>query len=505
MTSGDIDQDVEDTLCNLLQMGRVAKYQNEFEILINRVTRISESLLKTFYISGLKPPLQCALLRSNTTTLNEAFSLAHTTKARFTDLQLWELLRSNPTTLGEAFSLARFEDERSTTTIPKANDLNTGIHVQDLEETIRHKPNKVEVIKTSRVATFKEHEHQENQDNPNDISEEKYDVKQPIFADTFGNNGGDDSQTSGPETPVKEVWGEHNFAQPNAVTRSKVVCGLSKEFQEEDMVDALSRVVECCGCRKELLQEVLQLPRQLILNSRSYTNHLAYLSLSYDFYSPESFKDALATCQDVKEPTNGDSPENNPQYTTVYVGNLAPEVTQLELYRHFRSLGAGVIGECSWGSKPTPLGTSSNPLPPPANMDLAAAGASQAIYDGGFQSVAAAQQLIELFLLFGHVGKIEQWIDFSSFEIDTNLRGLILPRLRYANYIKPVSYFFLSTNISFVYNIGFWDMFYPEGYSHWFCTYKYNDENTVSFVTMKNVGGFHQSMDHARNYAFGKM
>ncbi|XP_030526335.2 oligouridylate-binding protein 1C-like [Rhodamnia argentea] len=98
-------------------------------------------------------------------------------------------------------------------------------------------------------------------------------------------------------------------------------------------------------------------------------------------------------------------PENNPQYTTVYVGNLASEVTQLELHRHFHALGAGVIEEvqvqrdkgfgfvrysthaeaalaiqmgnsqsllcgrqikCSWGSKPTPPGTSSNPLPPPA-------------------------------------------------------------------------------------------------------------------------------------------
>ncbi|XP_076925239.1 oligouridylate-binding protein 1B-like [Bidens hawaiensis] len=175
--------------------------------------------------------------------------------------------------------------------------------------------------------------------------------------------------------------------------------------------------------------------------------------------------------EDGKEPTNSsDAPENNPQYTTVYVGNLAPEVTQLELHRHFHSLGAGVIKEvrvqrdkgfgfvrynnhteaalaiqmgntqsilygkqikCSWGSKPMPPGTSSNPLPPPVpapmlsaadllayerqlamskmalmhpqaqhpfkqpTMDMAAAaGASQAIYDGGFQSVAAAQQLM---------------------------------------------------------------------------------------------------------------
>ncbi|XP_034696046.1 oligouridylate-binding protein 1B-like isoform X2 [Vitis riparia] len=176
---------------------------------------------------------------------------------------------------------------------------------------------------------------------------------------------------------------------------------------------------------------------------------------------------------DGKETATNEAPDNNPQYTTVYVGNLAPEVTQLDLHRHFHTFGAGVIEEvrvqrdkgfgfvrynthaeaalaiqmgntqsilcgkpikCSWGSKPTPPGTSSNPLPPPAAaplpglsatdllayerqlamskmghalmhpqgqhplkqaaMGMGAAGASQAIYDGGFQNVAAAQQLM---------------------------------------------------------------------------------------------------------------
>ncbi|ESW07408.1 hypothetical protein PHAVU_010G127300 [Phaseolus vulgaris] len=178
-----------------------------------------------------------------------------------------------------------------------------------------------------------------------------------------------------------------------------------------------------------------------------------------------------ASSEDGKDISNSDAPENNPQYTTVYVGNLASEVTQLDLHRHFHSLGAGVIEEvrvqcdkgfgfvrysthaeaalaiqmgnaqslllgkqikCSWGSKPTPPGTASNPLPPPAATSLpglsatdlmvyerqlaiskmgsvhalmhpqgqhplkqaAAIGASQAIYDGGFQNVAAAQQMM---------------------------------------------------------------------------------------------------------------
>nr|GEU99722.1 uncharacterized mitochondrial protein AtMg00810-like [Tanacetum cinerariifolium] len=93
--------------------------------------------------------------------------------------------KSNPTTLGEAFfraliTKARFEDERSTTYIVKTNNLNAGVQVQDLEKTIRHKPDKVEAFQTN-------------------------DAKPPISTDTFGSNGGNDSRTSGSETPAKEV------------------------------------------------------------------------------------------------------------------------------------------------------------------------------------------------------------------------------------------------------------------------------------------------------------
>ncbi|CAN1287405.1 Oligouridylate-binding protein 1B [Linum perenne] len=105
-----------------------------------------------------------------------------------------------------------------------------------------------------------------------------------------------------------------------------------------------------------------------------------------------------------------------------------------------QSLLCGKPIKCSWGSKPTPPGTSSNPLPPPAaapmhggvsaaellayerqlamskmggvhalmhpqgqhhlkqaamgGMGVGAAGASQAIYDGGYQNVSAAQQFM---------------------------------------------------------------------------------------------------------------
>ncbi|XP_072973829.1 oligouridylate-binding protein 1-like isoform X2 [Typha angustifolia] len=137
---------------------------------------------------------------------------------------------------------------------------------------------------------------------------------------------------------------------------------------------------------------------------------------------------------DGQENANDDGPENNPQYTTVYVGNLPQEVTQLDLHRHFHALGAGVIEEvriqrdkgfgfvrysnhseaalaiqmangcilggkpikCSWGSKPTPPGTVSTPLPPPAAGTAAVA---------PFPGIAATDLLAyERFLALSKIG-----------------------------------------------------------------------------------------------------
>ncbi|XP_020574257.1 oligouridylate-binding protein 1-like [Phalaenopsis equestris] len=178
-----------------------------------------------------------------------------------------------------------------------------------------------------------------------------------------------------------------------------------------------------------------------------------------------------STVEDGLDSAKEEAPENNPQYTTVYVGNLSPEVTQVDLHRLFHALGAGQIEEvriqrekgfgfvrygthseaalaiqmsngrilggkpikCSWGSKPTPPGLASKPLPPPAAVpfptlsaaDLLSyeralalgkmgigsalmpvqantvlkqaglplgAGASQAIYDAGFQNMGGPAQ-----------------------------------------------------------------------------------------------------------------
>ncbi|GKA47211.1 hypothetical protein Tco_0740094 [Tanacetum coccineum] len=138
MASGGSDRDAEDALSKLLQMGTVVEYESKFVILANRVTGISANLLKSFYISGLKPALQCALLMSNPKTLDEAFSLARATKARFMNLQLLELLRSNPSTLGEAFfrariTEARFEDKNNQPVDNNVSD-QEGPNVNDKQE-----------------------------------------------------------------------------------------------------------------------------------------------------------------------------------------------------------------------------------------------------------------------------------------------------------------------------------------------------------------------------------
>ncbi|GJY91281.1 ty3-gypsy retrotransposon protein [Tanacetum coccineum] len=78
-------EDPQGALSKLLQTTTVVEYQGEFEKLMNRVMNISETLLISFYISGLKLPLQRELLVSKPTTLRDAFALACVTEARLED------------------------------------------------------------------------------------------------------------------------------------------------------------------------------------------------------------------------------------------------------------------------------------------------------------------------------------------------------------------------------------------------------------------------------------
>merc|ERR1712146_411835 len=51
----------------------------------------------------------------------------------------------------------------------------------------------------------------------------------------------------------------------------------------------------------------------------------------------------------------------------------------------------------------------------------------------------------------------------------------------------------------------FWEMFDAEGYSLWYCDYKYNDELSKLFMTCNLVGGYIQRTDAIRKWTFGTM
>jgi len=50
-----------------------------------------------------------------------------------------------------------------------------------------------------------------------------------------------------------------------------------------------------------------------------------------------------------------------------------------------------------------------------------------------------------------------------------------------------------------------WEHFDKEGYSFWFCDYKYNYELQKIFMSANLIGGFLQRLDKLRKYAFGSM
>ncbi|GJW82381.1 retrotransposon-related protein [Tanacetum coccineum] len=78
-------EDPNGALSKLLQLGTVKDYQREFEKLMNRAMDIPDSLLISFYISGLKLHLQREFLVSRPTTLGDSFSLALITEAHLDD------------------------------------------------------------------------------------------------------------------------------------------------------------------------------------------------------------------------------------------------------------------------------------------------------------------------------------------------------------------------------------------------------------------------------------
>ncbi|GJQ89080.1 hypothetical protein Tco_0000219 [Tanacetum coccineum] len=141
MASAGSERDAKDALSKLLQMGTVVEHQMEFERLIKRVTEISESLLKSFYISELKVSLQIEVFSARPTTLEEAFSLARSLDAneeiKETHTRVHELVKQVEKLPMELQLQNNFREALETTSKDlekKMIDLNLTLH--DLQEVI---------------------------------------------------------------------------------------------------------------------------------------------------------------------------------------------------------------------------------------------------------------------------------------------------------------------------------------------------------------------------------
>ncbi|KAH9703219.1 hypothetical protein KPL70_011043 [Citrus sinensis] len=75
-------EDHQGNLSKLTQKSSVAEFQTEFEDLMNKVTGISEPLLISFFITGLRVDIRRELLLSRPSSLMEAFALARIFEAR---------------------------------------------------------------------------------------------------------------------------------------------------------------------------------------------------------------------------------------------------------------------------------------------------------------------------------------------------------------------------------------------------------------------------------------
>ncbi|XP_031092287.1 uncharacterized protein LOC115996981 [Ipomoea triloba] len=82
--------DYQGQLSKLTQTSTVADYRASFERLLNKVSGISEAVLISMFIAGLKHELQQDLLLAKPMSLEEAFSLAKTYESKY------ELLLSTP-------------------------------------------------------------------------------------------------------------------------------------------------------------------------------------------------------------------------------------------------------------------------------------------------------------------------------------------------------------------------------------------------------------------------
>nr|GMD63279.1 Transposon Ty3-G Gag-Pol polyprotein [Ipomoea batatas] len=81
-------EDYQGKLSKLLQRTTVTEYQSEFEYLMNKVTGISESILISMFIAGLKSHIRRELQRARPTSLMETFALAREYEVHHEELRM---------------------------------------------------------------------------------------------------------------------------------------------------------------------------------------------------------------------------------------------------------------------------------------------------------------------------------------------------------------------------------------------------------------------------------
>ncbi|XP_031120513.1 uncharacterized protein LOC116023654 [Ipomoea triloba] len=81
-------EDYQGKLSKLVQLTSVAEYQSEFESLLNRVSGISESILISRFVVGLKSHIRREVQRARPASLMTTFSLARDLESHYEDLQV---------------------------------------------------------------------------------------------------------------------------------------------------------------------------------------------------------------------------------------------------------------------------------------------------------------------------------------------------------------------------------------------------------------------------------
>ncbi|XP_073021562.1 uncharacterized protein [Primulina eburnea] len=121
-------EDYQGQLAKLMQIHSVSKYQSEFELLSSKVSGISESLLISFYVNGLKPELKRELLIVQPTSLVQAMALSRVYEQKYHDIRALALKASGKHVFSTSLPTPFSQTHSSSSTIPLPKPKPTASH-----------------------------------------------------------------------------------------------------------------------------------------------------------------------------------------------------------------------------------------------------------------------------------------------------------------------------------------------------------------------------------------